>query len=345
VELANRLSYFLWSSPPDDMLLSYASAGQLHGKATGQIDRLLNNPNVMRFIAGFAHQWLDMVRLDFFQFNPRLYPKFDASARASARQEVYETIRYVLKHDLPLGTLLKSDFVVVNDVMADYYGIPGVSGSVFRKVPVPSGMPRGGLLGTAAVLAMGSDGERSSLVERGAWVLRKLLHDPPPPAPANVPMLSRFAGKLMPARELMSAHQEQPQCAQCHRRIDPIGFALEHFDAAGNWREEEYTDYYTFWKAIQKKATFPINAQGHLPDGTAFEGFEGLRDAVSRHEENFVRGLTESLLEYALGRPCSFSDQELVEDILKKARASKFTLRSIVHAIVASKEFGSKQVR
>jgi hypothetical protein len=345
VELANRLSYFLWSSPPDDLLLSYASAGQLHGKTTGQIDRLLNNPRVMRFISGFAHQWLDMARLDFFQFNPRLYPKFDASARASARQEVYETIRYVLKHDLPLGTLLKSDFVVVNDVMADYYGIQGVSGSVFRKVPVPSGMPRGGLLGTAAVLAMGSDGERSSLVERGAWVLRKLLHDPPPPAPANVPMLSRFAGKLMPAREVMTAHQQQPQCAQCHRRIDPIGFALEHFDAAGNWREEEYTDYYTFWKAIQKKATFPINAQGHLPDGTAFEGFEGLRDAVARHEENFVRGLTESLLEYALGRPYSFSDQDLVEDILKKARASKFTLRSIVYAIVASKEFASKQVR
>jgi hypothetical protein len=206
-------------------------------------------------------------------------------------------------------------------------------------------VPRGGLLGTAAVLAMGSDGERSSLVERGAWVLRKLLHDPPPPAPANVPMLSRFAGTLMPARELMTSHQEQPQCAQCHRRIDPIGFALEHFDAAGNWRQEEYTDYYTFWKAIKKKATFPINARGQLPDGTAFEGFEGLRDAVGRHEHDFVRGLTESLLEYALGRPCSFSDQELVEDILKKAKAEKFTLRSIVHAIVASKEFGSKQVR
>jgi hypothetical protein len=345
VELANRLSYFLWSSPPDDMLLSYAAAGQLHGKTTGQIDRLLNNPKVMRFIAGFTHQWLDMVRLDFFQFNPRLYPKFDASARASARQEIYETIRFVLKNDLPLGTLLKSDFVVVNDVMADYYGIPGVSGGVFRKVPVPEGVPRGGLLGTAAVLAMGSDGERSSLVERGAWVLRKLLHDPPPPAPANVPMLSRFAGTLMPARELMTSHQEQPQCAQCHRRIDPIGFALEHFDAAGNWRQEEYTDYYTFWKAIKKKATFPINARGQLPDGTAFEGFEGLRDAVGRHEHDFVRGLTESLLEYALGRPCSFSDQELVEDILKKAKAEKFTLRSIVHAIVASKEFGSKQVR
>jgi hypothetical protein len=344
-EFANRLSYFLWSSPPDDLLLSYAAAGQLQGKHTGQVDRLLNNPKVMRFISGFTHQWLNMVRLDFFQFNPRLYPKFDSSARSAARQEIYETIRFVLKNDLPLRTLLKSDFVVVNDVMADYYGIPGVTGSSFRKVPVPKEVPRGGLLGTAAVLAMGSDGERSSPVERGAWVLRKLLHDPPPPAPANIPVLSRFAGKLMPARELMTAHQEQPQCAQCHRRIDPIGYALENFDAAGNWRDQEYTDYYTFWKAIQKKATFPIDARGQLPSGSAFEGFEGLRNAVVAHEADFVRGLTESLLEYALGRPCGFSDQELVEEILKKAKSKEFTLRSLIQAIVASKEFSTKQVR
>lgn len=348
-EIANRLSYFLWSSPPDDLLLSYAAAGQLAGKLndsgrlSGQVDRLLGNAKAMRFISGFTHQWLNMVRLDFFQFNPRLYPKFDASARASARREVYETLLFVLKKDLPLGTLLKSDFVVVNDVMADYYGIPGVIGSSFRKVPVPDGMPRGGLLGTAAVLAMGSDGERSSLVERGAWVLRKLLHDPPPPAPPNVPMLSRFAGKLMPARELMLAHQEQPQCAQCHRRIDPIGFALEHFDAAGNWRQEEYTDYYTFWKAIQKKATFPIDARGQLPDGTKFDGFEALRDAVAAHEEDFARGLTESLIEYALGRPCGFSDQELVESVLKKTKSKHYTPRAIIQAIVASQEFRTKQ--
>jgi hypothetical protein len=346
-ELANRLSYFLWSSPPDESLLSQAAAGQIKdaAKLAGQVDRLLADPKVMRFLAGFTHQWLDMVRLDFFQFNPRLYPKFDASARSAARQEVYETLRFVLSNNLPLRSLLKSDFIVVNDVMADYYGIPGVKGGMFRPVKVPSGTPRGGLLGTAAVLAMGSDGERSSLVERGAWVLRKLLHDAPPPAPANVPMLSRFAGKLMPARELITAHQEQPQCAQCHRRIDPIGFALENFDAAGNWRKEEYTDYYTHPKAIQKKATFPIETQGQLPDGTKFAGFEGLRDAVAKHEEDFVRGLTESLLEYALGRPCGFSDQQLVEGIVQRAKTQQFTMRSLVQTIVASKEFHSKQVR
>jgi len=341
-ELANRLAYFLWSGPPDDVLLSYSAAGDLRQKLSKEVDRLLTDEKSMRFISGFAHQWLHMVRLDFFQFNPRLYPKFDASARSAARREVYETIDHVMRKALPLGTLLKSDTVVVNDVMADYYGIPGANGGTYRPVKVPEGMPRGGMLGMAAVLAMGSDGERSSPVERGAWVLRKLLHDPPPPAPANVPMLSRFAGKLMPARQLMTAHQEQPQCAQCHRKIDPIGFAMEHFDAAGNWRDEEYTDYYTFWKSIKNKATFPIDARGQLPDGTEFDGFEGLRDAVAKHEADFARGFTEHLLEYALGRPISFSDEELVASILHKTKSKGHTPRAIIEEIVASQEFQSK---
>lgn len=348
VELANRLSYFLWAGPPDERLLSVAAAGQFRdrgkerGKLAEEVDRMLDDDRMMRFVSGFLHQWLHMVRLDFFQFNPRLYPLFDATAKDAARREVYETFRHVTDKDLPLGTLLKADFVVVNDVLADYYGIPGVRGGTFRRVPVPPGLPRGGLLGMAAILAMGSDGERSSPVERGAWVLRKLLHDPPPPAPANVPQLSRFAATLMPARELMTAHQEQPQCAQCHRRIDPIGYALQHFDAAGNWRDEEYVDTWTHYTVITKKAIFPIDARGELPDGTSFTGFDGLRDAVAAHEADFARGLVEHLLEYALGRPCGFSDEELVLSILEKTKGKRYTPRAIIQAIVASPEFQSK---
>jgi hypothetical protein len=343
-ELANRLSYFLESGPPDDRLMSLVSSGRLKDPQVlaGEVDRMLADEKVMRFISGFTHQWLHMVRLDFFQFNYRLYPTFDGSVKAAARREVYETIRTVLDEDMPLGTLLKSDFVVINDVLADYYDIPGVEGPEFRRVAVPAGVPRGGLLGTAAILAMGSDGERSSPVERGAWVLQKLLHDPPPPAPANVPQLSRFSGKLMPARELMTAHQEQPQCAQCHRRIDPIGYALEHFDAAGRWREREYTEIAPHPKAVKQKEFFPVDAHGQLPDGTQFDGFEGLRDAVAKHEEDFARGFTEHLIEYALGRPCGFSDEELVVTILNKTTSQHYTPRAIIQAIVASQEFQSK---
>lgn len=347
-ELANRLGYFLWASPPDDRLMSYAAAGRLSNKDTlsggyvNEVDRMLADPRVSRFIAGFAHQWLHMTRLDFFQFNPRLYPKFDASLRTSARREVYETIRIVLDEDLPLGTLLKSDFVVVDDLLADYYGIGEMRGSSFRKVSVPTSMPRGGLLGMAAILAMGSDGERSSPIERGAWVLRKLLNDPPPPAPANVPQLSRFGDKLMPARKLLTAHQEQPQCAQCHRRIDPLGHALQNFDAGGLWREEEYTEFFHSWKSIRSKQVFPIDASGQLPSGTQFTGFHGLRDAIATHEQDFARGLIEHLISYALGRPCGFSDQELVDSILNKAKSKGITLRTIIHALVESPEFQSK---
>jgi hypothetical protein len=348
LELANRLSYFLWAGPPDERLMSYVAAGRLSDSGilsseyTNEVDRMLADSRSNRFISGFTHQWLHMTRLDFFQFNPRLYPKFDASLRGSARREVYETIRVVLDEDLRLGTLLKSDFVVADDLLVDYYGLDEMRGSAFRKVRVPEGMPRGGLLSMAAILAMGSDGERSSPVERGAWVLRKLLHDPPPPAPANVPQLSRFGDKLMPARELILAHQEQPQCAQCHRRIDPIGYAMQNFDAAGLWREEEYTEFFTFWKAIQKKQVFPIDPSGRLPGGPEFNDFHGLRDAVAAHEEDFVRGLIEQLIEYALGRPCGFSDSELVETILKKAKSKEMTLRSVIHALVESNEFKSK---
>lgn len=344
VELANRLSYFLWSSPPDDRLMALARSGTLRDPQTlgTEVDRMLADERAARFISGFAHQWLHMVRLDFFQFNYRLYPLFDGSVKEAARREVYETIRTVLDENLPLGTLLKSDFVVVNDLLADYYGIAGVEGPEFRRVTVPAGLPRGGLLGMAAVLAMGSDGERSSPVERGVWVLQKLLHDPPPPAPANVPQLSRFSGTLMPARKLMISHQEQPQCAQCHRRIDPIGYGLENFDASGRWREEEYTEIAPHPKAVKKKEFFPVDASGVLPDGSAFDGFEGLRDAVARHEADFARGFVEHLVEYALGRPCGFSDEELVATILDASKPKQYTPRAVIHALVESDEFESK---
>ena len=343
VELANRLAYFLWSGPPDDRLVELARSGQLARAdvLAAEVDRLLADEKAMRFISGFLHQWLHMVRLDFFQFNEELYPEFDASAKAAARREVYETFRFVLADDLPLKSLLEADFVVVDGLLADYYGLEGVSGPEFRRVPVPAGVPRGGLLGMAAILAMGSDGERSSPVERGAWVLRKLLHDPPPPAPANVPQLARFVGKPLSARELMTAHQEQPQCVHCHRRIDPIGYGLEHFNAVGLWRDEERLVPNRANK-LTRAETFPIDAKGALPDGTTFDGFEQLRRAVAGHDADFARGLTEHLIEFALGRPCGFSDEELVASILDQAQAKAYTPRAIIQALVASGPFQSK---
>ncbi|YCM43036.1 DUF1592 domain-containing protein [Verrucomicrobiaceae bacterium 227] len=346
-ELAVRLSYFLWSSPPDDELMSVAKSGTLNDPAVleKQINRLLADERSFQFVRDFTYQWLEIGRLDTFQFNGLKFPTFDNAARDNAREEVFQTVRTLLTEKLPLGTLLKSDFVVINDLLAGYYEIPGVEGHHFRKVTLPAGHIRGGLLGSAAVLAMGSDGERSSPVERGAWVLRHLINRPPPPAPPNVPMLSRFDGKVLPARELQRAHQEEPQCAQCHEKIDPIGFGLENFDADGRWRA---TEFIALGKAKGIKAaaakgkTFPIDPSGKLPGDIKFADYLGLRDAIAEHDEAFARSFAEALITYGLGRPFGFIDQDLADAMLEHARPGNYDLNLFIHALIQSKPFQTK---
>ena len=339
LELATRLSYFLWSAPPDDALLEAARAGELQkpeGRAA-QVDRMLADPRSRDFVAAFTHQWLGLERLDFFQFNDRLYPDYDLATKALSRQEIFETIGLLIRENLGLQNLLASDFVVVNGVLAGYYGIDGVSGDAFRKVQLPSGSPRGGLLGMAAVMAMGSNGEHTSPVERGAWVLRKLLHDPPPPAPPNVPQLTRLDGKLLTTRERLRLHQEEPQCASCHRRIDPIGFGLENFDAVGIWRTKD-----SYEKQGVGKKEWEIDPAGTLHGGPKFQDFYELRQIVASKREAFATGFTEALLEYALGRPVGFSDDELVKAIVKRAADKDLSVREFIHAVVQSRAFRTK---
>lgn len=342
-ELASRLSYFLWSAPPDEHLLTLASEGQLSKTEVlrDETARLLSDKRSQHFVESFLDQWLDMERLELFQYVARLYPQFDNAARESSRDEVFATFQTVLDERLPIGTMLNSDFVVINDVLADYYGVDGVEGHEFREVHLPESSPRGGLLGMAAVHAMGSDGTRSSPVERGAWVLRYLLHDPPPPAPANVPQLSRLTEKVG-ARGLQKAHQEQPQCAQCHRKIDPIGYGLEVFNAAGQWRDEELVPTSVrFGKGITYER-FPIDPSGQLPSGESFANFFEMRDAVGQHREDFARGFVEELIAYGLGRPFGFTDQDLADEIIAAAKTDDDAIESFIHALVQSKAFRSK---
>ena len=346
LELATRLSYFLWGAPPDATLLGLAKSGSLLEPAVleSQTNRLLDDPRSAGFVEPFVAQWLAMDRLDFFQFDLKLYPQFDDSTKAAARREVYETFAYLLRENGRLSDLLKADYVVVNGLLADYYGLEGVHGDEFRRVSLPARSPRGGLLGMAAVHAMGSNGEHSSPVERGAWVLRKLLNDPPPPAPPNVPQLARLAGKSLTTRERVVLHQEEPQCASCHRKIDPIGFGLENFDAVGAWRT---TDSSMAVNAQGKpdpktKKTWTIDPAGALHGGPSFTDFYGLRDIVASRPEQFARGFTAALIEYALGRPCGFGDESLIDAVVKDAQSHAFSTRSFVHALVQSKAFRTK---
>lgn len=341
-ELATRLSYFLWSAPPDEELLDLAKSGTLIDPAVlrQQTTRLLADKRADRFVRGFVHQWLEMERLGMFQFDGSQFPAFDNAVRDCAAEEIFQTFHTLIDEKLPLDRLLKADFVVVNDLLAGYYGIDGVDGHEFRKVSLPTDSLRGGLLGTTAVLAMGSDGIRSSPVERGAWVLRHLLHDPPPPAPPNVPMLSRLAGQVLSARELGQAHQEQPQCAQCHQKIDPIGFGLENFDASGQWRDVETI--VVGKRKAQKTRLFDIDPSGQLPGGQQFQDYFGLRDLVGNYQTSFARGFTESLIAYGLGRPFGFTDEDLANAIMTQAQQQNSDISSFIHALVQSRQFQTK---
>ncbi len=335
-ELAVRLAYFLWSAPPDARLYDLAEKGLLSKSwvLRKQVDRMIADPRANEFVSGFVHQWLHMERLDFFQFDTKLHREFDESVRASARQEVYESFALLLRDQKGgrLGKLLKSDYVMINGLLGTYYGIEGVTGDHFRKVSLPADSPRGGLLGTAAVLAMGSDGIESSPVERGAWVLRYLLNDPPPPAPPNVPQLSRLADKPLTARERVLAHQEEPQCASCHRKIDPIGFGLENFTAAGKWRTEDK----------HGKKTYDIDPSGKFHKGPAFADYFEMRDLIAQREDDFARGFTEHLIGYGLGRPFGFTDEDLANEILSAAKKQDHSVVAFVHSLVQSEAFSTK---
>ncbi|MEI6713272.1 MAG: DUF1592 domain-containing protein [Verrucomicrobiota bacterium] len=338
-EFATRLAYFIWSAPPDTELLTLSQTGQLSKPEviSQQLNRMIEDHRSSGFVHGFVHQWLGLDRLDFFQFDTKVHRTFDESTKAAARTEVFETFASLLQKRQSLALLLKSDFVVINGLLANYYGIPGVSGDAFRPVKLAPGSPRGGLLGMAAVHAMGSNGKDSSPVERGAWVLRKLLHEPPPPAPPNVPQLSRLEGKLLTTRERLMAHQEQPQCASCHRKIDPIGFGLENFDATGKWRTEDGYEK----KGVGNKK-WNIEPAGAFHNGPAFKNYFELRDLIAAKPERIARGFTEALIEYGLGRAFGFSDEALAARILEQTQKQNFELRSFLHALVGSPDFQMK---
>lgn len=339
LEFVSRLSYFLWSAPPDEPLLELARAGKLNQPPVlaQQIKRMLESEKAFAFITGFLTQWLNLERLDLFQFDDVLYPNFDDAAKESARMEVFKTFEHLLRSGGSLTKLLKSDFVMINGLLAQHYGIPGVEGNEFRQVNLPKGSERGGLLGMAAILAMGSNGRESSPVERGAWVLRKLLHDPPPPAPANVPQITRLEGKLLTTRERLSAHQEEPQCAQCHRKIDPIGFGLENFDASGRWRTQD-----SYFKRGVGKKEWEIDPAGSFYKGPAFRNFAEFRDLIAGSPRLFSAGFAEALIEYALGRPVGFADEALMQRMTQTAEQRNFIITDYLFALINSREFQSK---
>jgi hypothetical protein len=334
VELASRLSFFLWSSIPDDELLTVAESGKLHDPAVlqAQVKRLLADPRSKSLVTNFAGQWLFLRNIARIQPDPAAFPAFDENLRAALVQETEMLIESTVHDDRDVADLLDTDYTFLNQRLAEHYGIPGIYGTEFRRVAITDPRRRG-LLGQASILAVTSYPNRTAPTIRGKWVLEQLLGSPPPPPPPNVPSLKDDATtRTLTMRQRMEQHRENPNCAVCHTRMDPLGFSLENFDGLGRWRDSIAA------------GTGPIDASGVLPDGTQFDGPEGLRKVLLSKKDQFVETFTERLMTYALGRGVEEYDQAALRKIEHAAAADNDRWSSIILGIVESTPFQMRRV-
>ncbi len=341
-ELASRLSYFLWSSMPDKRLSELAEKGRLKDKATRlqEVDRLLADPKAEAFVHNFAGQWLSLREIGTNPPAADLYPQYDRHLEVSIARESESFFKEILLKDLDARDLIKSNYVVINERLARFYGIPGVKGDDFRKVPVPPGVHRGGIATQASMLSLTSNGTRTSPVKRGTWVLKNLLGTDPGLPVSNVGEIAPKVPGIEKAtvRKRLEIHRELEQCARCHNKIDPLGFALENFNAAGEWRDQEGFGYKGRIESNDPK----IDASSAMPDGTAIDGVEGLQKALLAQEDLFLGCLSSKLITYALGRELGLADQPTVKAAIADLKRNKYMLRSLIKFIVTSEPFETK---
>ena len=329
LELASRLSFFLWSSIPDDELLDVAERGQLSDPAVldQQVRRMLADRRSQAFVTNFTGQWLYLRNVPEVTPDLRRFPDFDENLRRAMRRETELFFESVVRENRSVLELLTADYTFVNERLARHYGIPSVKGSHFRWVTL-SDTSRRGLLGHGSILAATSYSHRTSPVVRGKWILENLLGTPPPPPPADVPDLKDddAEGTVLSMRDRMVQHRANPVCASCHAMMDPLGLALENFDAVGRWR-------------TRSEALTPIDASGTMLDGSTFEGVDGLREALLRRSDLFVTTLTEKLLTYALGRGLAYYDAPAVREIVRTATAEDHRFQALLMGLVKSLPF------
>lgn len=346
-EVASRLSYFLWSSMPDDELMRVAEAGELNNAPSliEQVNRMLNDPKAKTFCENFAGQWLGLRDVGANPPVEELYSRYNDHVEESIVRQSVSLFEDMLQNDRDLSEFIVSDHEMLNEALARYYDLPPVRGDHMRRVKLPPDSHRGGILTHASILTITSNGTRTSPVKRGTWILKTILGADPGLPVANagdiapkVPGIDRAT-----VRQRLEIHRELAQCARCHNKIDPLGFALENYDASGRFRTQEGFGYQG---RVQENDPL-IDASGVLPDGTAINGIDDLKAAIARDDERFIRCLTEKLFTYSLGREMTLSDADAVDTILnnlreKKSRGEARTLRSIVHSIATSTEFAQR---
>jgi mono/diheme cytochrome c family protein len=330
LELASRLSFFLWSSVPDKELLELAISGQLSEDSVlaAQVDRMLSDPRATALVTNFAAQWLFLRDVESKDPDLFVFRDYDESLRKAFIEETELFVASVLREQRSVLELITADYTYLNERLADHYGIPYIQGSHFRRVELPADSPRGGLLGQGSILTLTSYPTRTSPVLRGKYVLDNLLASPPPPPPADVPSLEADTpaeGATLTLRDAMARHRASPECASCHAEMDPIGFAFEHFDAVGRWRDLD--------------GGLSIVTASTLPDGTEIDGIAGVKTLLLNSPERFVSAVTEKLLMYALGRNIQFYDRPAVRTIVREAAGQNYTFAALVHGIVKSVPF------
>lgn len=332
VDLASRLSFFLWSSAPDDGLLDLAERGSLHEPAVlrREARRMLADARATSLTGNFAMQWLGLRRLRPATLDEEIFPEYDGSLREAFLRETELFIGDQIRNDRPVLELVTAKHTFVNERLAKHYGIPGVYGGHFRRVAV--GADRAGLLGHGSILTSTSYPTRTSPVLRGRWLLDTLIGTPPPPPPPTIPPLppASVSNRVLSVRQRTERHRANPACAGCHARMDPLGFALDHFDAIGRWR-------------TTGEGGEAVDASGALPDGTTFSGLPGIRGLVTARPEEFVRTLTAKLMTYALGRALEPSDMPAVRRVVREAAPAGYTWSALVDGIIRSVPFQMRQ--
>jgi len=330
-ELASRLSYFLWSSMPDDQLLDLAEKGRLRDAAVldAQVTRMLADPRAAAFSENFGGQWLETRNLDSVKPDPVKFPEWNNELKEAMRTETRMFFDSILRGNRPISEFLTARYTFLNEQLARFYGIENVKGMDFRRVELQT-QQRGGILSQASVLTVTSYPTRTSVVLRGRYILENILGSPPPAPPANVPPLDEdAAGVSQSLRQQMEQHRANPACAVCHSKIDPLGFALENYDAIGKWRTTE--------------GKFPIDTAGMLPDGTRFLGPSDFREALTTRMPQVAESLTEKMLVYALGRGLESYDRRSINSIVRNSEAKGYTLQALIFEIVHSLPFQSRR--
>jgi hypothetical protein len=330
LELASRLSFFLWSSIPDDALIDAAARGDLRDpkKLEREVRRMLADDRARNLVTNFATQWLHLRGLESITPDLRLFIDFDDNLRQGLREETELFVESIMREDRSVMDLIGADYTFLNERLAKHYGVPNIYGSHFRRVSFAGlpNRPRGGLLRQGSILTVTSYATRTSPVIRGKWILDNLLGMPPPPPPPNVPSLDEnVISASLSMRERLAEHRKNPVCASCHNEMDPVGFALENFDAIGRWRDRE--DYR------------PIDASGGAPDGSKFEGVAGLEQALLRRPDLFAGTVTEKLLIFALGRGVETSDAAAIREVVRRAQADNYRFSALILGVVNSTPF------